>query len=279
MNANAIKRKGAAVFDLLGVNALGFAVQRAALYPFVRVVNYHDIPANHVENFEAHLKFYSKCFENVNESSLRSFLASEPWPHRKPGLIISFDDGMRSHFERAAPLLEKYGFTGWFFVPAGWIAERIGGNSEVAAQIADQQTLTLEQLCRLAEKHVVGCHTETQWRLSAYLSIEKMRYEIVDAKKSFKEMLGRETKIFCWVGGEEFTYSKAASDLIRENFDLGVMTNNAVVRRGTDPMQIQRTNIEAENPLALVKFQLSGILDLIYAAKRRRVNALTANSP
>jgi peptidoglycan/xylan/chitin deacetylase (PgdA/CDA1 family) len=278
MNANDLKRRGAAVFDVFGVNALGFAIQKAALSPFVRVVNYHDIPAEHAQNFESHLEFYSERFENVNEKSLRAFLADGKWPHVKPGLIISFDDGMRSHFERAAPMLEKYGFTGWFFVPAGWVAERIDGNAEVVSQIGDQQTLTVEQLRYLAAKHVVGCHTETHCRLSADLSADKMRYETADAKRSFTEMLGRNTDIFCWVGGEEFTYSKAASDLIRQNYDLGFMTNNAVVRRGTDPMQIQRTNIEAENPLSLVRFQLSGILDLIYAGKRRRVNFLTKAS-
>lgn len=275
MNANAVKRKTAAVFDALGINTLGHAIQKAVLSPFIRVVNYHDIPADHAQNFEAHLKFYSNRFANVDEQTLRSFLGGERWPHAKPGLIISFDDGMRSHFERAAPLLEEYGFTGWFFVPAGWIAERIGGNAEVANQMGDQHTLTLEQLQSLSAKHVVGCHTETHCRLSADLSEEKIRYETESSKNSFKEMLSREVRIFCWVGGEEFTYSKPASDIIRQNYDLGFMTNNAVVRTSTDPMQIQRTNIEAENPLPLVRFQLSGILDLIYTPKRRRVNALT----
>lgn len=279
MNANAVKRKAAAVFDALGINSLGHQLQRTTLFPFIRVVNYHDVPAEHSRNFEDHLRFYSERFANVDESTLRSFLSDGLWTNTKPGLIISFDDGMLSHFERVAPLLEKYGFTGWFFVPAGWVAERINGNAEVGSQIADQKTLSLEQLRYLAKNHVVGCHTETHCRMSDDLSEERMIYEIVGSKKSFHEMLGRETKIFCWVGGEEFTYSKAASDLVRQNYDLGFMTNNAVVRQTTDPMQIQRTNIEAENPLSLVKFQLSGILDVIYARKRKRVNKLTASPP
>jgi peptidoglycan/xylan/chitin deacetylase (PgdA/CDA1 family) len=275
MNANAAKRKLASVFDAIGINGAAFAVQKGLLSPFVRVVNYHDIQSQYIENFEAHLGFYSERYVNVNEAALRDLLKDGKWPHDKPGIIISFDDGMRSHFEVAAPLLEKYGFTGWFFVPAGWIAERIASNREAADQVGDQKTLTTEQVRHLDSSHVVGCHTETHCRLASDLPEEKVRFETLGAKRSLEDILGRTVDIFCWVGGEEYTYSKTASDLIRQAYSLGFMTNTAVVRRGTDPMQIQRTNIEAENPLSLVRFQLTGFLDLIYLPKRRRVNRLT----
>ena len=277
MNANAVKRKLASVFDATGINGAAFAVQKGLLSPFVRVVNYHDIQAQHIGNFEAHLGFYSERFVNVNEATLRALLKDGQWPHDKPGIIISFDDGMRSHFEVAAPLLEKYGFTGWFFVPAGWIAERIASNEEAADRVGDQKTLTTEQVRQLDSHHVVGCHTETHCRLTKDLPEERIRFETLGAKRSLEDLLGRTVDIFCWVGGEENTYSKTASDLIRQAYSLGFMTNTAVVRRGTDPMQIQRTNIEAENPLSLVRFQLAGFLDLIYLPKRRRVNRLTAD--
>jgi peptidoglycan/xylan/chitin deacetylase (PgdA/CDA1 family) len=275
MNPNAVKRKIASVFDATGINSAAFALQKGLLSPFVRVVNYHDIHPQHIGNFEAHLGFYSERFVNVNETALRDLLKNGKWPHRKPGIIISFDDGMRSHFEVAAPLLEKYGFTGWFFVPAGWIAERIALNQEAADHVGDQSTLTTEQIRQLDSSHVVGCHTETHCRLTSDLPEEKVRFETLGAKKSLEDLLGRTVDIFCWVGGEENTYSKTASDLIRQAYSLGFMTNTAVVRPGTDPMQIQRTNIEAENPMSLVRFQLGGFLDLIYLPKRRRVNRLT----
>ena len=83
-------------------------------------------------------------------------------------------------------------------------------------------------------------------------------------------------EIFCWVGGEETSYSSEAAKLISENYKYSFMTNNAVIRPGDDPLQLQRTNIEAENPLELVRFQLSGLMDVYYTGKRRRVNRLTA---
>jgi peptidoglycan/xylan/chitin deacetylase (PgdA/CDA1 family) len=276
MNLNLIKRRVAAVFDVLRINQLGLFVQKATQFPFIRAVNYHDVSADLAGNFESHLQYYSSQFANVDEQTLRGFLNGEAWPHKKPGMIISFDDGMRSHFEIVAPLLEKYGFTGWFFVPSGWIAERIDENPEVEKNVGDQLTLNTEQTKYLAQNHVVGCHTETHRRLSSDLSDELLRDEIVGGKHSLEKTLGRDVPIFCWVGGEEFTYSRAAAEFIGQNYDLSFMTNTANIRPDNDPLQLQRTNIEAENPLSLVRFQLSGFMDLAYLPKRRRVNKLTA---
>jgi peptidoglycan/xylan/chitin deacetylase (PgdA/CDA1 family) len=272
MNLNAAKRTIAKALDCVGINAAGLALQKSLLWPFIRVVNYHDISPEHVSNFEAHLSYYSKHFINVDEKMLRGFLNGTRWPHTKPGLILTFDDGMRSHYEIAAPLLEKFDFTGWFFVPAGWIAERMGSNSKVAD---GERTLTLEQVRYLDQRHVVGCHTETHCRLTADVPAEKLQFEIMGSKFSFKEILGHDVNIFCWVGGEEFSYSKPAADLVKQDYDISFMTNNAVVRPTTNPLQIQRTNIEAENPLSLLRFQLSGLMDIIYSPKRSRVNRLT----
>lgn len=276
MKANLIKRRVAAVFDVLGVNRLGHLVQKATQFPFIRAVNYHDVPSDLAGNFETHLQYYASQFVSVDEQSLRDFLNGKAWPHKKPGLILSFDDGMRSHFETVAPLLEKYRFTGWFFVPAGWIAERITESAEVVKNVGDQLTLKTEQAKYLAQRHVVGCHTETHRRLAVDLPEDLLNTEIVGGKRSLEKTLGRDVPIFCWVGGEEYTYSRAAADFIRHNYDLSFMTNTANIRPRTNPLQLQRTNIEAENPLSLVRFQLSGFMDLAYLPKRRRVNKLTA---
>ena len=232
MNLNAVKRDAARAFDVLGINGLGHLLQRMALSPFIRVLNYHEIPAKFAENFEEHLKFYSSRFVNATRPELEEFLDSGKWPHDKPGLIISFDDGTRSHYEVAAPLLEKYGFTGWFFVPSGWVLEENAAKPEF---IGDNITLTPEQLRYLDENHVVGCHSETHCRLSEDLGPEKLKFETLEAKTSLEKLLGHPVDIFCWVGGEEYTYSKTAADFIKQGYDLSFMTNTAVVRPGLIP--------------------------------------------
>ena len=91
------------------------------LFPYIQAVTYHDTPNGACNNFRNQLEWYQNNFVNCNLADLRGLLTNGVWNHDKPGLIISFDDGLRSNFDVALPLLEEYGFTGWFMVPSGWL--------------------------------------------------------------------------------------------------------------------------------------------------------------
>lgn len=276
LSPNKIKRHVARAMDLVGLNQLGLSFQRLMFSPFIRAVNYHEIRPDEVTRFEEHLRYFRDHYWPVDLETLESFLARGSWTAPNPGLILSFDDGHRSHFELAAPLLEKYGFKGWFFVPIGLMA--IGNEFDNGShhETISKDALTLEQLKYLRERHVVGSHTITHRRLSAAVPINELENEIVGSQSMFSDLLGDRVRSFCWVGGEEENYSSEAAGLIRDTYDFSFMTNNFVNRPNTHPLQLQRTNIETENPLWLVKFQLSGLMDLLYFPKRRRVNRLTA---
>jgi peptidoglycan/xylan/chitin deacetylase (PgdA/CDA1 family) len=281
---SATKLTLASLLDRLGVSAALLRAQRALADPHVRIVNYHDVPAARARDFEAQLGFYAQHFAPVGRGDLPALLRGE-WPHAKPGLAISFDDGLRSHAEVAAPLLERHGFVGWFFAPIGFLDAPVAQQREwaiehqigVQAQYADERVaLSWDEARALDRKHVVGCHTWNHTRLRAELTSDQLEREISRAKQRLEAELGRVVDHFCWVGGEEETYSASAARAIRASgFRYGFMTNNQLVRPGANPLQLQRTNIEASDPIELVRFQLSGILDLLYTPKRRRVNRLT----
>jgi peptidoglycan/xylan/chitin deacetylase (PgdA/CDA1 family) len=254
---------------------------------YIRVINYHATPARDADSFRRQLEFYRQHFVAVGRDELDALLLGGEWPHEKPGLLISFDDGLRSNYEVAAPLLEEYGFPGWFFVPTGFVslpgavqaafaqARRISVGSEPGAD--GRVAMSWDELRRLDARHVVGCHGRTHRRLGSELSPAELESEIVASKREIERELGHDMPYFCWIGGEESGYSAAAAAAIRDaGYRYGFMTNCERVVAGTPPLQIQRTNVEAGWPLPVVAFQLSGALDLLYAAKRRRVNVLTA---
>jgi peptidoglycan/xylan/chitin deacetylase (PgdA/CDA1 family) len=174
-----------------------------------------------------------------------------------------------------APLLEKYEMTGWFMVPVGVLDQPLAGGQPV--HDVTEPTLSWRSLIRLRDRHVIGCHGFSHCRLGARLTSTELRREIGDAKRALEEGLGCSIPVFAWVGGEEESYSAAASEAIRRaGFRVSFMTNSAPIRPGCNLLQLQRTNVEASNPPALVKLSLSGFFDVWYAAKRRRVNRLTA---
>lgn len=271
--------------DLLQLTRLGHHLQRLTLQPFIRAVNYHGVSARYSDNLEAQLQYYGRHFQPVDYNQLKSFVRGEWKPRGKPGLLITFDDGLRSHATVAAPLLEKYGFKGWFFVPVGLIdvaeaeqrAAARNARIDVASESGDRVFLDWEQVRALARNHVVGCHTRTHCRLSAQIPEDRLWEEIVLSKQELELRVGRTIDVFSWVGGEEESYSNRAAALIRAaNYQLGFMTNHCVIPQLANQLQLQRSNIEAHDPLWMVRFQLSGIMDVLYMKKRQRVNRLTS---
>jgi peptidoglycan/xylan/chitin deacetylase (PgdA/CDA1 family) len=281
------KRMLARALGAMGINGALMRAQVALLGGrFVRAVNYHDTSADHASSFARQVAWYAQHYAPVTPASLDALVRDGVWHEQKPGLIISFDDGLRSNFDVAAPVLEHYGFVGWFFVPVGFVDAPEATQSTYAHEHQIQFSgtypdgriaMSWEELRRLASRHVIGCHTRTHRRLSPDVPPATLEDEILTAREDLAMRLGRDVDAFCWVGGEENTYSAEAARVVRRaGYRFAFMTNNAVARAGTDPMQLQRTNIEAAWDLDVVHFQLSGVMDALYAPKRRRVNRLTA---
>jgi peptidoglycan/xylan/chitin deacetylase (PgdA/CDA1 family) len=245
--------------------------------PFIRSVGYHSVQPEEAENFERHIEWYSKNFVNVGSEQLEAFLAGKPWEFDRPGILLSFDDGTRTHFETVAPILEKYAFTGWFFVPSGLL--NLGEDDpddEFSRDGTRARNLTVGQLQSLSQRHVVGGHGSTHIRLGSEVDGEVLRREICDSKAVLQDLIGTGVNAFCWIGGEEWAFCREASDLVRENYRYAFMGNSDVILPASDPFQLSRSNVEAYNPMSLVRFQLSGLVDLYFSPRRRRIQQTTA---
>ena len=252
----------------------------------VRVINYHDIDKSMLDSFEKQLKWFRKNYVNADREVIESLLKGK-WKSTRPGLAITFDDGLRSQYEYVLPLLEKYGFTGWFFVPVQFVetnpSDQMSFGEKNQITIFDHEfederfAMNWDEVKKIdSSGHHIGSHTLNHKRLSENLREVDMQNEIVKSKYLLEKKLNKNIDIFCWVGGEEESYSQKAADLIKKSgYKLSFMTNNLPIKAKQNPLQLQRTNIEAWYPPYLVRFQLNGILDLIYYKKRRRVNLLT----
>ena len=131
----------------------------------------------------------------------------------------------------------------------------------------------------LARQHVIGCHSMTHARLRATLGVAALRHEIIASKLLMEARLGQAVHSFCWVGGEESSYSREAAELIDEaGYRYSFMTNTHPITEQTHPLQLQRTNLEANWPVSWVEFYLSGIMDAARTRRRKRINRLT-NTP
>jgi peptidoglycan/xylan/chitin deacetylase (PgdA/CDA1 family) len=276
---NPHKRRLAAALDRVGLlDAL--LSTRARRGPYIRCVNYHEVPPARAESLDRQIRWFAEHFEFVGPKELTVLLEGQ-WPYRRPGILLTFDDGCRTHAEVVAPLLEKHGAVGWFSVPSAFCDVPEAGQREwarlhaVSAWAADgdpRLALTWDQVRALDLRHVVVSHTRDHVRLADSLGQEAIREQVFEGKRRLEEQLGHAVQAFAWVGGEEFAYSAAGARAIAEaGFRFAFGTNNLPVRPGDDPLRIERTNLEAGYPLDLLRFQISGALDWLYAPKRRRL--------
>lgn len=268
------KRVVGGVLSALAPHGLVQALQGMAVgRPFIRAVNYHATPAEQADGFRAQLDFFRRHYCDVTLDDLRAFLRDGTWTKPRPGLILSFDDGYRDNATVAAPLLEEFGFTGWFFVPSQFIED---GHDGSGGNVPPKPCITVEQLRALADRHVIGCHTRTHVRLRESVGEARLREEIVGGRQHLERLLGRPVPVFCWVGFEEDAYSPTAQRCIEEaGYDVAFMCNTAPIAVGDHPLQLERGNVEADYPVGVVHFQLSGLMDLLYWPRRRRVHAVT----
>jgi peptidoglycan/xylan/chitin deacetylase (PgdA/CDA1 family) len=257
----------------IGCFPLGLAAQRLAWGPrFLRVLNYHNTPQNDAAGLERQLEFYLEHFDPAQPADLDSCLADR-FEVSRPRLLITFDDGYRSNHDVAAPLLEKHGFLACFFLPEAEIAsDRAAADSAKTRDEPEPRMCWPEVRALEARGHRVGCHTRTHVRLADDLPAERLADEITQAGRDIAGKLGHPVDDFCWVGGEEWSYGAGAFDEVRRaGYRRVFMTNLYPVLPGSSPIWIQRTNVEASWPIDQVKFYLSGVMDLAYAPKRRRL--------
>ncbi len=274
----------ASSFQALKITPLLMELQRRCIPGgYIRAINYHGTPQDTAENFERQLAFYSRHYTPVSLTDLDRFLQLQRWDKKRPGLIISFDDGLSSNYSVAAPLLEKYGFHGWFFVPVDFIAAPAseqpgfsdthhiwkGSNSSRV----EREAMTWDELRDLDRRqHVIGCHTRSHLRMSPGLPDSMLEYEICAGKAVLEGELGHACACYGWVGGEEGSYSSDAARMIRKaGYKYSFTTNSCPIMRRADPYQLGRNNVESAWPLSLASFELCGFQDLRFTPKRRRV--------
>ncbi|SHJ13922.1 polysaccharide deacetylase family protein [Parasporobacterium paucivorans] len=261
MNGLIFKTYLADMMEILGINERRLRdLNKSYKNDYIRIINYHHVPAACRNIFEEQVKWYYSEFENVTRDKLESFLESGYIFRDKPGLAITFDDGFADNYEMSFPILNKYGFTGWYFVSSSLVDTR--------------GYMTAAQLKTMAEGgHIIGNHTYSHHRMEITDSQELLKREIQTSKEQLEKMLGRKVEAFAWCGGEECHYTKAASDWIkRSGYRYSMMTNSQPVLHDTSRQQLQRTNIDAGWKMSLVRFQLSGAIDKRFEKKRIRVN-------
>ncbi len=215
--------------------------------PLIRAANFHNTPKYRESEVEAQLQQWNKAFSSVNEQELDAYLTTGRWHKPKPGLIIGLYNGYRNQYDIMLPLLERYGFIGWYFVPTAFAsapaAEQLSFVASRTLKIIPNEysdgryALNWDELRVLDKKHVVACHTRNHAKLAddpAYL-----QNEIVAPQTDFEQQLGHRVRSFAWLSGAPYGGHPASDRLIDEAQYHFVFSNYTIqkVRGAADRKQ------------------------------------------
>lgn len=102
--------------------------------------------------------------------------------------VLSFDDGGSSFYHVIAPILERYGKKGLFFISTKYIDT--------------PGFLTVEEIRELDVRgHIIASHSHSHPKIISELPADKIRQEWVVSKNILEEIIGHEVKIASIPGG------------------------------------------------------------------------------
>lgn len=194
---------------------------------YIRVVNYHNTNPVDAERFETEIKYFSEHFVPVTLKDLNTFFETKVWPYEKPGLIPAIFEGFRNHYDVILPILDKYHYTGWFYLPAFFMdiptEEQIPFSDAHELTVTNQElyadkrvALNWDEVREIAKRHEICCHTGNHFQIFKDTSDEDMYREIVASKRRLETQIGREVEVFCWLYGEEYNYNARAHKHLKE---------------------------------------------------------------
>jgi peptidoglycan/xylan/chitin deacetylase (PgdA/CDA1 family) len=281
----------AQIFSVSGITGVaGFFLNNPRLRgSFLRAVNYHGTPIAFRDQLRRHLEYYRRNFKLLCEDDLPDFTTGKVYSER-PYLLMTFDDGLKTNYTVASPLLDEFGIKGIFFLPVSFIDQAqssadkqrefykaIGGGKESNLSAEEYQPMSWKEVRDLVSRgHAIGSHTLTHCSLRQGLDKEKLEREIIYSKRVLEERSQKKIISFCWTYGMVVDYSKSAYELVCKHYDFAFTTFASPFGPSGNPYAIDRSNVEAFMSIARVKCATQGITELYFLNRRKYFEALVS---
>jgi peptidoglycan/xylan/chitin deacetylase (PgdA/CDA1 family) len=163
--------------------------------PQVPVLCYHRISEGNKSEytvspatFTAHIKVLADSgYHTISPDQLYDYLLyNKPLPE-KP-VMITFDDSRSEHFDIAAPLLEKSGFRGVFFI--------------MTITYNKKNYMTKEQIGQLAKSgHTVGMHSWDHTMVPKYNTPDDWQKQVIAPKEKLESITGSRVDYWAYPNG------------------------------------------------------------------------------
>jgi peptidoglycan/xylan/chitin deacetylase (PgdA/CDA1 family) len=168
--------------------------------------------------FAAHMKILADSgYHTISPAQLYDYLVYNKALPNKP-VMITFDDSRVEGYTIAAPILEKYGFRGVFFI--------------MTITYNKKNYLSKDQIAQLAKAgHTIGLHTWDHTMVTKYNDADWQK-QLTDAKKGLEKVVGKPVEYWAYPYG---IYDHKAAVKLSEQMKLSFILISK--RDPTQPLQ------------------------------------------
>ena len=195
------------------------------------------------ENFKEQIGYLKReGYHSISLDSLGAWLdGSKKLPPKST--LITFDDGNKSDYKKAFPILKEYGFSGNLFLPS----EPAGNN------VKGLSTQHIKEM--IQNGFAVGSHGFSHKSLVGLDSVTLMR-ETLGSKKKLEDRLGRRIRFFAYPYGN---FDEVVEDAVKSSGYKGAFTTiPGKIFRDTNPFELRRVMVGRQFTLEVFKKAING---------------------
>ena len=209
-------------------------------------------PGNHVlpEAFDEQLAELKRW--NYQSITLEQWIAYKEkrseLPHRP--IIITFDDGYRSTYDTAWPILQRYRFSATVFLVASLIGKTNAWDVEER-----QEPLLNESEIREMQRGAItfGSHTQSHRALTK-IPLEEAARELAESRKILESLLDRPVTTLCYPYAKQ---NRTIKDLARKaGYNAAVIGRGGTNRVWTDQYALRRIKVDTSTTISGLRKKL-----------------------
>lgn len=193
------------------------------------------------DDFYSQIKWLSNNAKIVGLSELlHSKVTSE-----KLLISITFDDGYRSVYDSAFPIMSEFNCTGTVYVNSGWISEKINRLSEgKEGHYPGESFMTWEQVIDLFNHNWnIGSHGVDHVDLRK-VSDKEIKYQLSQSKKDIESHLKTECKDFSYTWG---SYTENLCNKVRDSgYQTAVSGQHGRLKSNSSLLSLPRIDVRRE---------------------------------
>src|SRR5947208_3529792 len=221
-------------------------VDRPPPPPGARYLRNYVLP----EQFDAQLAALRRWgYETISFADWLAYRRRERTLPRRP-IILTFDDGYRSTYEVAWPLLKRHHATASVFL----VSDLIGKTNAWDADEIQQPLLDTRQIAAMRAGRIeFGSHTRTHPALTA-LPPDRVLAELRDSRTALEQLLDEPVRVLCYPYGKQ---NAAVRALAREaGYEAAVIARRRLNSHASDPLRLTRLRIDTTTRLPALRWTL-----------------------